>query len=550
MVTSKTTEEWNAEQGIGPSTVLGGRYRVRRLLGEGGMGRVFLATDLREKRDVAVKVLTDERPIPKAEERFIREARSTEKINHPNVVAIFDIGHSPRGGLFFVMEYLEGEELADTLEREERLPWMRARDIALQVCSALQAAHEKGIVHRDLKLENCFRVERDGQPDFIKILDFGVAKLLGPDPEGSGRLTNTGATLGTPVYMAPELCRGKDIDHRVDVYALGVMLYELIAGYPPFQGEAFLDVALMHMNDPPPPLSHQVPPGTLPVGLEAAIMRALAKAREDRFPTMAAFARALRKVGKDVTYPAVVAAETSGPIVARGGTEPSLELPPIVDTPLSGGTVPAMHSHVAPIEEDLVEPSRVWRGLLGGLLGAGAVLGAVLWWQLPRADSGAETTEPSVQTSASAREEPSTPTPPDPVVDEDGDDGADHEAASTTTGPAEVEPTPAVEEPPTKAGKPGTKKKRNLSRQQVKRGLKPVKAYVSACAGKLTGGKPNEKVVVTMTIDRATGKVTKARARAEGGISSVENCVVEAVRRAKFESVGTGTHEYRHTLRL
>ncbi|MCA9709494.1 MAG: serine/threonine protein kinase, partial [Myxococcales bacterium] len=276
-------------QGVGPGVVLADRYRVIRLVGEGGMGRVFLAEDTRQDRQVALKLLADDRPIPRAAERFTREAQSIARIDHENVVRIYDVGQSPRGGLFYVMEYLEGEELADTLDREGPLPWWRARDIALQVCSALQAAHEKGVVHRDLKLENCFRVERDGQRDFLKILDFGVAKLLAPDRDEGGRLTNTGATLGTPAYMAPELCRGKQIDHRVDVYALGVMLYEMLTGTVPFVGDSFLDVALLHMSEPPPPLSKFLPPEEVPDGLEAVIMRALAKAREDRFPTMAAF---------------------------------------------------------------------------------------------------------------------------------------------------------------------------------------------------------------------------------------------------------------------
>ena len=329
MPVEPTVERADEGLDVGPGTVLEGRYRLIRLIGEGGMGRVFLARDREQQVDVAVKVLTDDRPIPKAAERFEREAKAIARIEHEHVVRISHVGQSPRGGLYYVMEYLEGEELAQTLEREGPMLWWRARDIALQICGALQAAHQSGVVHRDLKLENCFRITRGGQADFIKILDFGVAKLLGP--QGEDRLTNTGATVGTPVYMAPELCRGKEIDHRVDVYALGVMLYELLTGHLPFTGEGFLDVALQHMNEPPPPLLRYLEPEEIPTGLEAVIERALAKDREDRFPTMAAFARALDRLGEEQEV--VVPAEEEGtPVVARGGTAPALdamETPPI-----------------------------------------------------------------------------------------------------------------------------------------------------------------------------------------------------------------------------
>jgi hypothetical protein len=530
-------------EGVGPGTLLGDRYRLLRLVGEGGMGQVFLADDERDGQRVAVKVLTDDRPIPKAAQRFEREARSIARIAHDNVVRVSDVGQSPRGGLYYVMEYLQGEELATTLERGGPMRWPRARHLALQICSALQAAHEQGIVHRDLKLENCFRVERDGDPDFVKILDFGVAKLLGPERDDGERLTNTGATLGTPAYMAPELCRGKHVDHRVDVYALGVMLYELLTGGVPFEGDSFMDVALQHMNDPPPPLSEHVPPADLPDGLEAVVMRALAKRREDRFPTMAAMGRALQQVGEgDEAERAPAPRELAAlPMTAPGGTEPALAA--MIEA--AGGTEPALSGVALHLDHaDDPEPRRaaVWPWLVGG---AAAAAGLVAWWMAAttpahddseaaaaRVEEAVEVPVPPIQPTTSAAEaaEPAEPAEP-----------ADHgEPAATTSTTADA----AV------ASSGGSASTRELSSAQIDATLRRVQPRVSACAGSLTGGRTGDRVRVTLKVDRATGQVLSASASVRGGSSAVGACVADVLRKAKFARVGRGAQKVVRTLEL
>lgn len=531
---------------VGPGTRLGDRYRLLRLVGEGGMGRVFLAEDEQRGDNVAVKVLADDRPIPKAAQRFEREARSIARIEHENVVRVYDVGHSPRGGIYYVMEYLEGEELAKTVGREGSLPWARARHIALQICGALQAAHEQGIVHRDLKLENCFLVERNGDPEFVKILDFGVVKLLAPEHDDGERLTNTGATLGTPAYMAPELCRGKQVDHRVDVYALGVMIYEMITGGVPFEGDSFLDVALKHMNDPPPPLADHVPPALLPAGLDAVIVRALAKAREDRFPTMAAFARALRGVGEPGA--GVV------PTAIMGGTVPAL--PAVSDDPWtsSGGTVVTVphglitgpHPHTPPETRSLA-----WLWALGSFVVLTSLVGLGAWWSSKAPAPATALASASVERSESPPKVVPEAPPEAPLVEDRAplELEASGDAEATSAAEPAFEGSTTGSEASPEAGREPTVS-HGLSGGQIDAALRHVQPRVSACAGSLTGGKSGDRVRVTLRVDRGTGKVSSVDASTSGRNSGVEACVMEAVRKAQFARAGRGTQKIVRTLRL
>lgn len=554
MPAEPTVEHSDPVSEIGEGTVLGGRYRLLRLLGEGGMGRVFLALDEQDEVEVAVKVLTDDRPIPKAAARFEREAKVIARIEHDNVVRVSDVGESPRGGLYYVMEYLEGEELAETLERVGEMPWWRVRDIALQICGALQAAHEQGVVHRDLKLENCFRITRGDEEDFIKILDFGVAKLLRPEQED--RLTNTGATVGTPVYMAPELCRGKEVDHRVDVYALGVMLYELLTGHLPFQGEGFLDVALQHMNEPPPPLSRHLEPEEIPTRLEAVIQRALAKDREDRFPTMAAFGRALRKVGEPEEV--IASSEAGVPVVGRGGTVPVLDAAdwepsitgrteitgpggslsgpvPVTSDDGSSGSLSGPVLVAAPgAEPDETPPrSRAWLVVVVVLLLLGGGVGGVLaWWSQ-------STPEPEGRVAA---------VEPGPEPATTGGAGGDDEASTAVAASADVEGTESTGEVAVTEPGPVARPRKGLGRAQIDAGVRKVRPKLKVCASELMGAKRGDTVRVTLRIDRSTGTVVSATA--EGPTTAAEDCVVRTVKQARFPSVGKGIQTVHRTLRL
>jgi hypothetical protein len=272
-------------------------YEVRSILGEGGMGAVYLAEHPFMGRKAAIKVLRRELAEDRGlVERFMNEARAANAIHHPNIIDIIDVGVLPSGIPYLMMEFLEGESLAKRIERQVRMPVPEAVDIATQTASALEAAHGKGIVHRDLKPDNLFLVPDDGKPFGVrvKVLDFGIAKLRG-ELSGSGARTQSGSVMGTPPYMSPEQCRGitEEIDHRTDIYALGIIAYEMLTGAPPFMSAGWGDVVLMHVTKPVPPPRGKNP--DIPAELESVILKALAKLSGDRWPSMADMDAALRK---------------------------------------------------------------------------------------------------------------------------------------------------------------------------------------------------------------------------------------------------------------
>jgi serine/threonine-protein kinase len=235
-------------------TTLDGRYRILRRIGEGGMGIVYEAEHVVLEKRVALKVLRDDfSSRPEVVERFRQEAKSASRIGNEHIVDISDFGETPDGSSYFVMELLDGEDLATVLQRETTIPLARAADILLQCCKALGAAHSKGIVHRDMKPENIFLTQREGRPDFVKIVDFGIAKMSDIETKGTpGRkLTKTGMIFGTPEYMSPEQAAGKPLDHRVDIYALGVIFFEMLTGRVPFVGDTFMGILTQHMFEPP-----------------------------------------------------------------------------------------------------------------------------------------------------------------------------------------------------------------------------------------------------------------------------------------------------------
>lgn len=266
-----------------------GHYELLRLLGEGSMGRVYEARHRRLGRRVAIKTLRVEHAHDlKLIQRFFREAKTVNQINHEHIVEIFDF-HEPgdAGGdrAYCVMEALEGETLAQALQRGP-FPLNRALRITLQMCDALQAAHDVAVVHRDLKPDNIFLTQRPEQPDYVKLLDFGVAKLLNPDPSISGTADN--AIVGTPQYMSPEQAASLDVDHRSDIYAVGALLYEMLTGRRAFDGEAFGTLLVQIITQPPEPLPAKLPSGeVLPHGLMNVVMRCLEKEPEKRPQSMA-----------------------------------------------------------------------------------------------------------------------------------------------------------------------------------------------------------------------------------------------------------------------
>ena len=279
-----------------------GNYRVTSLLGEGGMGVVYLAQHPVFHRKVAIKLLhavlaRD----PDIVARFFNEARAIHMVAHENIVEILDFGQTPDGQPYFIMEYLSGESLSDAIARGP-MPAEQVEAIAVQMCKALGAAHAKGIVHRDLKPHNVQLVIKADGALQVKILDFGVAKILASPDGASSVKTRTGSLMGTPLYMSPEQCKGAGVlDHRTDIYSLGVILFEMLSGRPPFNAEGVGELFAKHMLEDPPLVTEFVP--NAPPHMAAAIMKSLAKDPGARFQSMEDFRKAI--VGEvRVTAPA------------------------------------------------------------------------------------------------------------------------------------------------------------------------------------------------------------------------------------------------------
>ena len=284
-----------------------GNYRLDRILGRGGMGTVYAGEHVYIKKPVAVKVLHPQfARYPDAVNRFLREARAASSINHPNIVDVTDFGVLADGLVYFVMEFLEGKSLEDLIEKDGAVELHRALNIVNQITYALEAAHALGVIHRDLKPDNIMLLERPGRRDivrmvtgnagghwiterersydFVKVLDFGIAKILAPDELGTDTLQ--GAVFGTPEYMSPEAARGDDVDIRTDVYSLGVILFDMICGRPPFEAEAGSEVLLKQINAPVPSPRAIAPQREITEGAERVVFRAMAKDPADRYQTM------------------------------------------------------------------------------------------------------------------------------------------------------------------------------------------------------------------------------------------------------------------------
>ncbi|HXT98669.1 MAG TPA: protein kinase, partial [Polyangia bacterium] len=282
-------------------SVVGGRYYVRRLIGEGGMGRVYEAEHIDIGKRVALKILHPAySQTPDLVERLRREARAASKISHPNVVDVTDSGTTPDGAFFFVMEYLEGIELGELIYREGKLDVARSLHIGSQIARAIQAAHEVNVIHRDLKPENVLILTRDGQKDYVKVLDFGIAKSgkdadIENEKDTNGdlrrRLTSPGMTMGTPEYMAPEQAAGRPADPRSDVYAVGGLVYEMLSGKPPYEGQNFMEI--LHKKATSMPASLTGMRDDVPPELEKIVMRAMARDADDRQRSMDEFGREL-----------------------------------------------------------------------------------------------------------------------------------------------------------------------------------------------------------------------------------------------------------------
>jgi serine/threonine-protein kinase len=304
-----------------------GNYRLLAIIGRGGMGTVYKGEHIYIGRPVAVKILHQQfARYEEAVKRFLREARAASQINHPNIVDVTDFGPTADGGVYFVMEYIDGESLEDFIAKSSPVPLHRAINVVNQLAMALASAHALGVVHRDLKPENIMLTRRPGRRDLVKhlddsdrwvvereefydlvkILDFGIAKVLepelfGPVVQQPGR-TMAGAVFGTPEYMSPESAEGKTVDHRSDIYSVGVIFYDLLVGHVPFEAVEAKDVMWKQIHEAPTPPRRARPDAEVTDAAERLIMRTLAKNPADRPQTMDEFRRELQNCYGSVAY--------------------------------------------------------------------------------------------------------------------------------------------------------------------------------------------------------------------------------------------------------
>ena len=309
--------------------VIGGKYRVEKKIGESGMGKIYLGRHVTLGKRFAIKTLhADFTRNTEALERFRREAITTAQLEHPNILGMSDMDQMDDGTAYIVMEFLDGKEMRSLLNEVQILPVSRAVHVFAQVCRALSAAHDKGIVHRDMKPENVFLVEREGDPDFVKVLDFGISKIR----MAGSKLTQTGMVIGTPHYMSPEQARGDpNLDHRSDIYTIGAMLYEALTGALPVQAENSTGVLVKILTEEPvrpTAINPQISPQ-----LKGVIMRAMAKDPNYRFGTCREMSQALQQASGVIEGSAGYTA--AGVMAGAGGFPPTSQGPgPSLPTPM------------------------------------------------------------------------------------------------------------------------------------------------------------------------------------------------------------------------
>lgn len=330
-----------------PDPIIDGRYRLLEPLGRGTVGAVYKAEHLWMHKTVAIKLLRPEvTASEEAVKRFAREARLASLIDNPHCVSVHDFARDANGTYYLVMEYLEGESLYALLRRKKRLDLATIRDVFGQLLEALGAAHQMGIVHRDMKPENVMLIRRGGSSLFAKILDFGIAKNQGGSGD-IGQLTRAGFTVGTPEYISPEQATAVTVDGRADLYSTGTMLFECLTGRRPFEGDNPVKIASAHVHDPPPSPSLLCPEAEIPPALEAVVLKALEKKPEDRFPDAKSFAEAL-----------FAAIPEPGEAKSAPAPEPApLPAPPPAPTPTQVG----LGEFLAPLFR-----GSFWAGLGGG----------------------------------------------------------------------------------------------------------------------------------------------------------------------------------------
>jgi serine/threonine protein kinase len=413
--------------------IIDGRYRLDALVGRGGMGMVYRAEHVAIRRTVAIKLLHPSLAgLPELRSRFEREALAIGRIDHPNCVNVTDFGGLADGSLFLVMEYLEGRSLGDELDQLHHLPARRALRILRHLLVGLGHAHTHGIVHRDVKPENVVLVRQDGEKDVAKILDFGIAKLIGATDQNDGvKLTQAGVAFGTPVYMSPEQALGNPVDGRSDLYAASILAFEMLTGHPPFFSDDKLEVLSMHTTREPPAMAEVLArdghTDTVPEAVEQLIRRGLTKRPGERWASAAEYIAALDEVVLTLALEEHLGPTSSGRVLTVSGSSTGLTpLPETGAAPLvttTGSSVIAPHTAAVPHETlSHIELTEIKKAAPGGfwarrwMLVAGAIaliaslgLGAYLYLEPEAQPSVSEPAPGSPAAAAAAQLERGNP---------------------------------------------------------------------------------------------------------------------------------------------
>lgn len=539
--------------------LIDGKFTIDALIAEGGMGSVYRATQRSMNRHVAVKIL--HRAYSKdavVVRRFLREAKTASRLNHPNVITLFDYGQSESGDLYLMMELLSGESLGQLLEREGALEAERAVGILAQVLDGLHHAHQAGMIHRDLKPDNIFVRPGTGRSgEFAKVLDFGVAKIQ--SVEGAEALTRTGMICGTPAYMSPEQAMGTDLDARSDIYAAGIVLYECLSGLRPFDSDSPVSILLSHVNDPPPPLVGRTP---VPSTVERILLQTLAKRPEDRpascLELKERLFEALEAHSRNPEFSQPPKVDTQRGVVPPSETqltrvEASLEPRPLND--LTTRSLPDLAPESAGRERTAAMVAVVVALL--ALIAAGGVSWALGWWGgsppgPPAASDGVQLADaPPIPNENAPAEEARRVQP----ADDDEDEGEPEGRTVPTEEPAASEPQPAMAPTPAARGarpaaSPGRRPRADLAGPPeptpamatdatVRVSVRPRDAKIRVNgnligAGTITLPRPLEGRSLTLTISR-TGYKTLVHRVSD---SSPATMSLELDRRKKKKKVG------------
>lgn len=452
--------------------IVGGRYRITRVIGEGGMGIVYegeqqMGTTVRK---VAVKTLhTELSRDPSVTARFHRECGTVAQLEHPNTIKVYDFGAMPDGTLYIAMEYLAGKPLDKVIEGAGALEPRRVLKLLRQISGSLEEAHRMGIVHRDLKPENVILVDRAGEVDVVKLLDFGIAaRTEAADAEREAKLTQQGMVLGTPPYMSPEQFTGKPLDKRSDIYSLAVMAYEMLTGKLPFEATTPWQWATEHMTSQPRPFETMAVSTSIPKPMRDAILRGLAKDRDERFATVSEFVDAMAAEGSAMgpsadsgRGSAATAAMEAAPDFGAmpGGSAPTAAMPAH-----AGAVSPAMTPQRIPAPPPAERGSGgSGKGLIYGLGGVALLLVGGIAYAVMQSDGG-EDVDPLATLTPTAETAPTpTPTPiPEPADEQEGAAGSKGEGGSAGdlapigggSDPRPTPPRPTTSPRPTSAPPP------------------------------------------------------------------------------------------------